>query len=294
MYDSDIRALVIDNGSGFCKAGFGGDDAPRAVFPSIIGRPKTQVLGMHKYYIGDEAQQKKEFLTIKYPIENRIVTNWDDLEKLWNFTFFNEMSVAPEDHPVLLTEAPLNPKVNREKMAQIMFEKFSVPAMCVVTQAQLALIEGTGRSTGIVLDVGYGTTHIVPVYEGYSIPHAIKKLDFGGRELTDYLTRLLSERGYSFNAREIVRNIKESHCYVAIDFDKELKKSQESNALKSFTLPDGNAITVGNERFKCPEVLFKPNLIGKESTGIHKAVFDSIRKCDTEIRECILLSFINL
>ena len=249
------------------------------------------------YYAGDEAQSLRGVLQLEYPIEHGIVTDWDDMEKLWFHTYYNELHVAPEDHPVMLTEAPLNPKRNRETMMEIMFEKFDHPAFYIAIQAVLSLYT-TGRTTGLVLDSGDGVSHTVPVYEGYSLPHAILRIDLAGRDLTDYLRSILTERGYSFVTsaeREVVRDIKERVCYVARDFDGHMRLSASDRRLEleeTYELPDGQIITVGNERFRCPEVIFQPSFIGLDSPGLHESLFNSIMKCDVDIRQDMFASIV--
>lgn len=150
-----LIVIVIDTGSGVVKAGFAGDDAPRSVFPSVVGVPRYHhtMAGdtSHRFlYVGDEAQSKRGILSIKHPIENGIVKDWDIMESILQHTIYNELCIAPEENAFLFTEPALNPCYNREKLTELMFEKFNVPAMYVALQAVLALYD-SGRTTGIVL-----------------------------------------------------------------------------------------------------------------------------------------------
>ncbi|KAJ6545004.1 actin 1 [Mycena vulgaris] len=294
--DNDTVALVIDTGSGTCKAGFAGDDSPYSVFPSVVGRSRFWQAGFaissnfKECYVGDEAQAKRGILGLRYPIEQGLISNWYNMEKLWHHVFYNELHVAPNEHPVLLADAPLTPNADREQMTQIMFETFDVPSLSVQMQPVLAL-GASGRSTGIVLDSGEGVTHAVPIYEGYPLRHGIVRMDVGGRDLTEHLIRKLMDRGYPFTTspeREIARDIKERFGYVARDSD---EKSAHSPGLElTYELPDGTPITVEDEYFRVPEVLFRPSLIGSESVGVHETTFNSIQKCDTHLWVCLYKS----
>jgi actin-related protein len=287
------KPIVLDNGSGLTKNGYAGEDRPRSVWPTIIGYPKyTSIMTdvehyTREYYIGEEALNLRGVLRLVYPVEHGMILDWQAMEKIWHFTFYNDLRVNPAEHPVLLTEPPLNPRKNREKMAEIMFETFNVPAMYVSMQAVLSLY-ASGRTTGLVVDSGDGVTHIVPIYEGFALTHAINRVDLGGRDITEYLRRLLRQRGYSLVSsaeREIVRDVKEKLCYVALEPEKEMKLAEKvAEMQKEYVLPDGEKIVVGAERFLAPEVFFNPGVIGMEASPLDESIVDSIRKCDVDLR----------
>jgi len=291
----DLSAVVIDNGSGMVKAGFANEGNPKCVFSSIVGRAKGNFLpgfggaNNKTMFVGDEAQKKRAICYLQYPIENGIIKHWDDMEAVWEHTFNNELEVSSARRKCLLTEAPLNPVKNREKMAEIMFEKFKVPHLYVAVQAVLSLY-ASGRTTGLVYDSGDGATHIVPVYEGLPIPGGVTRMDMAGRELTQHMQKCLQTMsGEIFTTaaeKECVRLIKEKTAYVAYDFEKEKAEFEADPFRKQYkyTLPDGRVIKVGAERFHTPECLFNPRMLNKELPGIHEAIHRSIQNCELDSR----------
>ncbi|KAI1608743.1 actin-like protein [Exophiala viscosa] len=288
--------IVLDNGSGTIRAGYAGNDLPAAYFPSWVGRPKhvRALAGALEgdVFIGAKAQELRGLLKIRYPLEHGIVTDWDDMEKIWRYVFEQELKVLSEEHPVLLTEPPLNPRQNRETAAEILFEQFNVPAIYMSIQAVLSLY-ASGRTTGIVLDCGDGVSHAVPVYEGFAIPSSIRRIDVAGRDVTEHMQLLLRKNGHVFHTsaeKEIVRLMKEKTAYVALDPRKEEKdwsqglwKNEKRDI--EYVLPDGQKIKLGAERFRAPEILFEPDLIGLEYPGVHQMVVDAINRTDMDLRK---------
>lgn len=285
------QPIVIDNGSGVIKAGFAGDQIPKYHFPNYVGRPKhIRVMAgalEGDIFIGPKAEEHRGLLNIKYPMEHGVVKDWNDMERIWQYIYSkDQLQTFSEEHPVLLTEAPLNPRRNREKSAEIFFETFNVPALFISMQAVLSLY-ASGRTTGVVLDSGDGVSHSVPIYEGFAMPHSIMRTDIAGRDVTAYLRLLLRKEGFNFHSSselEIVRTIKERTCYLAINPQKE--ESLEGERMQ-YVLPDGSMLEVGPARFRAPELLFRPDLVGEECEGIHEVLAFAIQKSDMDLRRIL-------
>ena len=278
--------IIIDNGSGYIKAGVGGEGGPRSVFPSIIGHYKFQeyIGGGKDYFVGAEAEEKRGMLDLNYPIDRGEIKDWYYMETIWDHIFTNALKIDPEKHKVLITEVSKNQKENREKIAQVMFETFNIPGLYIANPALLSLCS-YGKFTGVVVDLGYGTSQIVPIYDGVVYPTAVVRQLLAGRDLTEYMAKILKEKGYNFyNAsRGISRDIKEKSCYVSLNYEEEIKSVEKFD----YELPDGTHIFPKETRIKCPEILFKPNILGNELgiCNIGQACYNSIQKFDNDIRK---------
>eukprot|EP00053_Salpingoeca_punica_P004509 m.49475 g.49475 ORF g.49475 m.49475 type:complete len:514 (+) comp12826_c1_seq1:2177-3718(+) len=321
-----IPTIVIDLGSNTVKAGFAGQDAPKFVLSSVVGGIRSEHimdLEKHKhidrdFYVGDEAWAYKDILQIKRVLQRGVVKEWDHLRRLLEHLFYQEMKLTPEsirEHPVLISEEPLNPKGNREKIAELLFNHFNVPALFVANTSTLALY-ASQRITGVVVDIGYGVSTSVAVYDGDVLPNTLRRLNIGGYDLDLYLMRLMNEKGYRFNELNvfdnfIIRDLKERTCYVAPDYDAELKRIGNSD-VKSKWAKGGNSlavkydvtghgndmlpgyekkgipdeITIEKERFQCAEALFDPQAyLGQDTIipGVHKMVMETIKACPIDL-----------
>ena len=245
--------IVIDNGSGYIKAGFSDEEGPSSIFQTIAGYPKYPLVMIGNdnkdYYVGIDILIKRGLLELNYPIEHGAIKNKDEMEKIWNYIFTYELRVAPEEHNVMITEFSEYSKENREFIVEEMFETFNVPGLYIINPAMLPLYSH-GKYTGFVLDLGDGITQFVPIFDGYRLPYN-DYFNFGGRDLTNYFRKLLNENEYKFNKSnefELVNHIKEKACYVALDYEEELKSYYPFD----YELPDGNDLILSDQRIRVP------------------------------------------
>jgi len=345
-FDDFNTPIVIDNGSGLIKAGIAGRERPSAVIPSCVGIPKhrrvmLQAERKKKYFFNTQDMDNGGLCKLIYPCKNGIIsgsTNMEYMRTLWDYVYKELINSPMQDHPVLLTESVHNPIRNRVDTAKIFFEQFNVPALYFAPPPVLSLY-ASGRLTGCVLDCGHGLSSVVPICEGFAIPHAIQRIDIGGEEITNYFEFLLRKSGCQLNKTssefEIVRKIKEKECelqvlgrggaggigvgggisgyggdrkkakmgdeeekndslfYQYIDEDLNLGdgsggigvSSSSSTNTPKYKLPDGTELSIGSARYRAPEILFNPSIIGAEYGGIQDCIYNCINKCDLDLRK---------
>ncbi|KAK4267975.1 hypothetical protein QN277_024686 [Acacia crassicarpa] len=323
MYGGDeVSAIVIDLGSHTCKAGYAGEDAPKAVFPSVVGAidqmdidepdnnteknsassadsknntrnpDSDKIKGKRKLYVGSQSLgYRRDHMEVLSPLKDGIVADWDIVDSIWDHAFRECLLIDPKEHPMLLAEPSSNTQQQRERTAELMFEKYKVPALFLAKNAVLTSF-ASGRATALVVDGGGGSTTVAPVHDGYVLQKAVATSPIGGEFLTDCLMKSLESKGivikprYSFKRKEIrpgefqtvdvdfpnttesyklycqrviASDIKECVCRAP---DTPYDESAYSNIpMTSYELPDGQTIEIGADRFKTPDVLFNPSLV---------------------------------
>ncbi|KAM3838567.1 actin-like protein 10 [Vipera latastei] len=263
-------ALVVDNGSSFCRSGFAGEEKPRIVM-------KTASLPPIYHPVCSLSCEKLQ----TQPLKHGIILDWQAMENLWSHLFYCGLQVSTEDHPILTSDSPSCPTTNREKMAEVFFEGFSVPALYVANTGFLSLCY-CGRITGLAIEAGGGISHVTPIYAGQTCMEGIYRLDVAGNGLCKYMHNLLlnsSNNVYLLNTlnKKMVTQLKKNYCYVSMDYKRDLQEKTCHEPV-SIETPDGHLLTIDKERFCCPEPLFKPHLLNQSSPGLHHLVFQSLQK----------------
>uniref|UniRef100_UPI0035900855 uncharacterized protein isoform X3 n=1 Tax=Myxine glutinosa TaxID=7769 RepID=UPI0035900855 len=283
------KAVVLDCGSGVLKAGVAGESGPRCVVPTVLGKPRLAqyMIGgpSRNVYIGNDAQAMRGALALHYPMENGVVSSWEDMETIWRYVYEHHLKLPVDERPILLSEAPLTSFGHREHAAELLIESLGVPALYFAVQGVLALY-AAGKTTGLVCDSGAAATYVLPVYRGFGQPHTVGRLEVGGRAVTARLSMLLSYQGHAFRSsaeREVVREMKEDMCYIALSTKKETQRPR-AEISREYRLPDGQMIIIDNQRFLAPETLFDPSLVGMDAPGMHLLTYNSIMQSDIDVR----------
>ena len=292
--------IIIDLGSSEIKAGFSGEEKPKVIFKSYIGEPKYNKVfsalykvnqGKIEQYIGEDCFKNIGLLKLRHPINHGILSNEQDIMPLFNY-IYAKLGINTEEiseHPLLITEPLLNPFSNREKIANALFDYLGIPSVFFASQPILSLFYNSSTS-GIILESGEAVSQSCIVYEGYSLPNTYERYDYGGGDVTEYLRLLLKKKGYKLfhsNEYRLISDMKEKFCFFLpenknLDFD---KVKQALNIKRSnYYLPDGASVSLGDERIIASEILFKPELIGKEYLGLSDIILSSINKAEIQLR----------
>lgn len=279
------KVIVVDIGSSSIKAGFGGDADNLSVVSSVVGHHKVD---REKVYFGESVLSDSCHLSIHFPVENGIITDFYHFEELMNYIFKDELKIDPTDCSILVVEPSLNPKPNREKTIQFLFETYKFNSYYTVNQG-VASLYSVGKETGLAVECGGNLTQITPVYEGHNIHHYSKCIKLAGNEMDLYMKEMINQELSDYklsSALQICRDIKEKHSYVALDFDAELAKAKSANCISiDYTMPSCTEIKLSEELFRCPEILFQPQLNGINKKGIDQEIYDTIMDCDKMIQE---------
>lgn len=289
--------VIIDNGTNTVKIGFGGEEKPRSVIPTVVALERGHLNPDDSpMYVGKEALKKMQQMegtgltTLKYPIQRGFTNSWVQMEELWDYSF-EELSIQAEMHPMIVTCNAFTPQKHREKICEIMFETFKIPKLFVAIPGYLSLYT-SGDNSGIVLESGEGVTNIIPVNEGIVSTQLATRFPIAGKDITDYLLRLVLEKGYSFDPhqeKKIARHIKHSMCYTAFDFDDELVgcKQEPETFEQSLDLNSGETIKLSSEAFRACELMFEPSLIGAEGLGVHHLLLECINSFDSSLKKLL-------
>ena len=303
----DKPVVIFDNGSGYSKIGLSGNAEPNYIIPTAIACREVNNVPVSRmqcedldYFIGNDAFRNQLSHNLSFPVREGQVNNWDEIERYWQRSIYSLMRVEPQEHNFLLTEPPMNPPENREKMAEIMFETFDVAGLYIGVQAVLALFgcnsyKESKSLTGTVIDSGDGVTHIIPIAHGYVISSCIKHIPIAGRDITKYIVKSLKNRKEPIHPEDLMdvsREIKEKFCYVCKNMDSEVKEFADPDSEK-FRLYEGTGkttgtplkIKVGTERFLGPEVFFSPEKLTKDwDKPLDLCVDTTIQNCPIDLR----------
>eukprot|EP00366_Plasmodium_knowlesi_P001610 XP_002259107.1 actin, putative [Plasmodium knowlesi strain H] len=286
----DKQTVVIDNGSGYIKAGLNAYDEPSIVFPTIVGLHRNSE--DKASYVGDEAIFREADLSFYRPIDHGHISDWDLARIVWEYAI-KCVDKNRSVESILLTEPPLCSTSHRTKMGEIFFEDFDYKNINISVSGLMS-IYATGLTTGLVLDIGDGVTQCIPVFDGYIEKNSIIRSDFGGEELSMFLQKLICDIGYSMTTRknfEYIKTMKETLCFCSLNPPKDQLREDLS---VTYTLPDGdvlrdgyNSVELSHERFYVPEALFNPLICQRDSLSIVDIVWKSILLCPIENRKTL-------
>lgn len=278
--------IVIDNGTGYIKAGYSGEDAPKIVMPTVMSIIESQEQGKSKtMYSGADIDLKTPEVPLIFPIDRGMIKSteqdWECMSFVWEHIIKNLMQEELNSANVLITDSILNTRENRQRMASVFFDTLGVNSLGILPAPVLSLFS-IGKTRGIVVDVGCGLTSIVPIFEGYALPHAIHKIPLAGYDITTFIHQKLS--AYLKPTQMFLsRNIAEDMTVVPLKYNKGQVLLSEDK--RYYELPGGKIINIEQDILaNAAEILFKPSIVEQNIKGLPEQIIESIMKCDNDLR----------